>query len=79
MFSCGATSVDETGLGERNAERFSTRGALDLRLAAEHKPGVVQYLVLASSMADLVMGQALGIEDESGAVFEPVAPRGPAA
>ncbi len=53
--------------------------ALDLRLAAEHKPGVVQYLVLASGMADLVMGQALGIEDESGAVFEPVAPRGPAA
>lgn len=26
------TSVDETGLGERNAERFSTRGALDLRV-----------------------------------------------
>lgn len=57
----------------------ASAAALDLRIAAEHRPGVVQYLVLASAMADLVMGQALGLEDESGAVFEPVAPRGPAA
>ncbi|MCW5664908.1 MAG: DUF4089 domain-containing protein [Piscinibacter sp.] len=57
----------------------ASAAALDLHLFAEHKPGVVHYLVLASGMADLVMGQALGIEDESGAVFEPVAPRGPTA
>lgn len=57
----------------------ASAAALDLRIAAEHRPGVVQYLVLASGMADLVMGQALGLEDESGAVFEPVAPRGPVA
>ncbi len=53
--------------------------ALDLRLAAEHKPGVIAFFTLAAGMADLVMGQALGLEDESGAVFQPVAPRGPAA
>lgn len=57
----------------------ASAAALDLRLAAEHRPGVVHYLVLASGMADLVLGQALGIEDESGAVFQPVSPRGPAA
>lgn len=53
--------------------------ALDLRLAAEHKPGVVAFFTLAAGMADLVMGQPLGVEEESGSVFVPVAPRGPTA
>ncbi|MBX3603752.1 MAG: DUF4089 domain-containing protein [Piscinibacter sp.] len=53
--------------------------ALELHLAAEHKPGVLAFFALAAGMADLVMGQKLGVEDESGSVFEPVAPRGPAA
>jgi hypothetical protein len=53
--------------------------ALDLRLAAEHQPGVLAFFTLAAGMADLVMGQPLGVEDESGAVFVPVSPRGPAA
>jgi hypothetical protein len=30
-------------------------------------------------MAERVMGQELGVEDESGAVFVPVSPRGPLA
>ena len=53
--------------------------ALDLRLAAEHKPGVLAFFTLAAGLAELVMSQPLGIEDESGSVFVPVAPRGPAA
>lgn len=53
--------------------------ALELRLAAEHKPGVLAFFALAAGMAELVMGQPLGVEDESGSVFVPVAPRGPGA
>jgi hypothetical protein len=50
--------------------------ALDLRIAAEHKPGVLAFLTLAAGMADLVQGLPLTVEDESGAVFTPVAPEG---
>jgi hypothetical protein len=53
--------------------------ALGLRIAAEHKPGVITFVTLAAGMAERVMGQELGTEDESGAVFVPVSPRGTAA
>jgi Protein of unknown function (DUF4089) len=50
--------------------------ALGLRIAAEHRPGVAAFLALAAAMADLVQGLPLGVEDESGSVFTPVAPAG---
>jgi hypothetical protein len=48
--------------------------ALDLHIAAEHRAGVAAYLRLAADMAELVMGLPLAPDDESGAVFTPVAP-----
>ena len=53
--------------------------ALGLRIAAEHRPGVLAFFALAAGLAERVMEQPLAVEDESGAVFVPVAPRGPAA
>lgn len=53
--------------------------ALELRIAKEHLPGVVRYFGLAAEMAALVNAEPLTPEDESGAVFRPVPPRGPAA
>jgi Protein of unknown function (DUF4089) len=50
--------------------------ALDLRIAAEHKPGVLAFFTLAAGMADLVMALPLEVADESGSVFVPVAPEG---
>jgi hypothetical protein len=50
--------------------------ALGLTIAAEHRPGVLSFFALAAGMADLVMAQPLSVEDESGSVFKPVAPRG---
>jgi hypothetical protein len=49
--------------------------AVDLAIAAEHKPGVVAFFALAADMAQLVGGLALGPEDESGSVFAPVSPQ----
>ena len=48
--------------------------ALDLPIAAEHRPGVVQYLELAAAMAALVMVLPLGVDDEPAPVFTPLAP-----
>jgi hypothetical protein len=48
--------------------------ALDLRIAAEHKPGVIAFFTLAAGLAELVNGLPLTVEDESGAVFTPMAP-----
>ena len=48
--------------------------ALGLRIAIEHRPGVLAYFALAAGMAELVQGLPLGVDDESGAVFVPVAP-----
>ena len=48
--------------------------ALDLRIAAEHKSGVLAFFALAAGMADLVLAQPLDIDDESGSVFTPIAP-----
>ncbi len=43
--------------------------ALDLRISAEHLPGVHQYFALAASMAELVQGLPLSTHDESGSVI----------
>ena len=53
--------------------------ALDLRIAIEHRPGVLAYLALAAEMAELVQGLPLTVDDESGSVFVPavVHPEGP--
>ena len=51
---------------------------LALPIAAEHLPGVIGYFALAAEMARLVDGLELGLEDESGSVFLPVAPERPA-
>jgi hypothetical protein len=48
--------------------------ALDLRIAAEHRPGVIAFATIAAGMAELVNGLPLGIEDEPAAVFTPVSP-----
>ena len=48
--------------------------ALQLPLAPEHRPGVLQFFGLSAAMADLVMGLPLAVHDEPAPVFEPVAP-----
>jgi hypothetical protein len=54
----------------------ASAAALDLRIAAEHKPGVLAFFALAAGMADIVQGMPLDVADESGSVFVPVAPEG---
>lgn len=49
---------------------------LGLKIAAEHRPGVLQYFALAASMADLVQGLPLELHDEPANVFQPVLPHG---
>ena len=49
---------------------------LGLKIAAEHRPGVLQYFALAASMADLVQGLPLELHDEPANVFQPVPPHG---
>ena len=48
--------------------------ALDLPLAAEHRPGVLRYFGLAAEMAELVNGLPLAIQDEPAEAFLPIAP-----
>ena len=48
--------------------------ALELPIAAAHKPGVIAFFTLAAGMAEQVMGLPLGVEDEAGSVFTPVTP-----
>jgi len=48
--------------------------AVALPIAAEHRPGVLHYLRLASSYAEMVNAHPLAIEDEPGSVFIPVSP-----
>jgi hypothetical protein len=50
--------------------------ALGLKIAAEHRAGVLQYFALAAAMADLVNGLPLDMHDESGSVFRPVPSQG---
>jgi len=49
---------------------------LGLKIAAEHKAGVLQYFALAASMAELVQGLPLAPHDEPATVFHPVPPHG---
>jgi len=49
---------------------------LGLKIAAEHRPGVLQFFALAANMAELVQGLPLEPHDESGNVFHPVPPHG---
>jgi hypothetical protein len=49
---------------------------LGLKIAAEHRPGVLRFFGLAAAMAELVDGLALTAADESGSVFAPLAPEG---
>jgi hypothetical protein len=45
-----------------------------LPLADHHRAGVLRYFALAAEMAELVLAVPLGRDDESAAVFRPVAP-----
>ena len=45
---------------------------LALPIAAEYRDGVIGYFGLAASMADLVNGLALALDDEPAEVFVPV-------
>jgi hypothetical protein len=49
---------------------------LGLKIAAEYRPGVLQFFALAASMAELLQGLPLQPHDESGNVFHPVSPHG---
>jgi hypothetical protein len=48
--------------------------ALALPIAPGHRPGVLHYLALASSYAELVQAHPFGIDDDPAAVFVPVEP-----
>ena len=50
--------------------------ALQLPLAAEHLPGVLNYFALAASMADLVGAHPLGVNDDPAEAFVPISPAG---
>jgi hypothetical protein len=52
----------------------ATAAALGLVLAPEHRPGVLHYVALAASLADLVNAHALTRTDEPAPVFTPVSP-----
>jgi hypothetical protein len=45
-----------------------------LKIAPEHRPGVLHYFALAASMAELVSAHPLGTPDEPAPVFTPVSP-----
>jgi hypothetical protein len=49
---------------------------LGLKIAAEHRPGVLHYFALAAAMAELVQGLPLDLHDEPANVFHPVPPHG---
>lgn len=49
---------------------------LGLKIAAEHRPGVLQFFALAAGMAELVQGLPLEVHDESGSVFHALPPQG---
>ncbi len=61
---------------DHNAYIDAAAATLGLKLAAEHRPGVLQFFGLAAGMATLVQGLPLQPVDESGNVFRPVAPAG---
>jgi hypothetical protein len=50
--------------------------ALALPIAAEHRPGVLNYFALAAGMAELVGAHPLQLTDDPAEAFVPIAPRG---
>jgi Protein of unknown function (DUF4089) len=48
-----------------------TAAAVGLKIAAEHRPGVVRYVQLASGFAEQVMSFELKTTDEAATVFAP--------
>lgn len=48
--------------------------ALDLPLAAEHRPGVLHYFALAAAMAEAVHGLPLMHADDAAPQFVPIGP-----
>jgi hypothetical protein len=50
--------------------------ALQLPLATEHRPGVLNYVALAASMAELVGAHPLAIADDPAEAFVPISPAG---
>ena len=63
---------------EHEAYVDAAAAALGIKIAAEHRKGVLTYFGLAAAMAALVEGWPLTPADESGNVFTPVAPEGEA-
>ena len=52
----------------------ASAAALDLRLAPEHRNGVLRYFALAADMAELVEAVPLDAHVESALNFTPVSP-----
>jgi hypothetical protein len=51
----------------------ATAAALSLPFDPAHRPGVLHYFELAAGLAELVMREPLGLDDEPAAVFTPIA------
>jgi Protein of unknown function (DUF4089) len=60
--------------GEIEACVDAAAAAVGLRIAPEHRPGVLHYFALAASMAELVAAHDLANADEPAPVFMPVSP-----
>ena len=52
----------------------ASAAALDLRLAPEHRVGVLRYFALAADMAELVEAVPLDVHIDPAVTFTPVAP-----
>ncbi len=48
--------------------------ALQLPLAPEHRPGVLQFFALAAGLAEVLMAYPLGRDDDPAEVFTPLSP-----
>lgn len=62
-------------------ERYvdAAAAALDLPLAPEHRPGVLQYFALAAGFAAQLQAVALSAHDDPAPVFVPIEPASPPA
>jgi 1-carboxybiuret hydrolase subunit AtzG-like len=67
-----STRVRENVMTDTSAYIEAAAEALELKIAAEYRPGVAVYFDLATEMARLVQGLPLASADESGSVFVPV-------
>jgi hypothetical protein len=61
---------------EHEAYVDAAAAMLGLKIAAEHRSGVLQFFALAANLAELVQGLPLEPHDESGSVFQPVPANG---